>query len=208
MSAYIAHDLDAGRARTVRELVAEFRGLTGTAKQKAVLNEIGLSRTALRDLAEGDRINSALVARLLVAMKDESRPVKPADLGVIGKEHFAQRFKALGCEMESFDYKKLSDFTDDVPWVIETAFGWCPGIPARRPVTGVNWSPGILNPFRELGKFGSSLDSVLERQRAGKNEPIILVLHMACPRVEYTDRGKSPVVVGGQAEKIDKEEEE
>ena len=26
-------------------------------------------------------------------------------------------------------------------------------------------------------------------------EPVILVLHMACPRVEYTDRGKSSVVI-------------
>src|SRR5262249_1326146 len=126
----------------------------------------------------------------------------------IGKEHFAQRFEALGCMMESFDYKKLSDFTDDVPWVIETAFGWCPKGKSRRLVTGVNWSPGILNPFRGLGKFGSGLDTVLERRRAGKNEPIILVLHLACPRVEYTDRGKSAVVVGGQAAPGDEVEEE
>ncbi len=33
------------------------------------------------------------------------------------------------------------------------------------------------------------------KQRADRDEPVILVLHMACPRVEYTDRGKSAVVV-------------
>ena len=32
--------------RTVRELVAEFRGLSGTAKQKAVLGATGLARAA------------------------------------------------------------------------------------------------------------------------------------------------------------------
>ena len=54
-------------------------------------------------------------------------------------------------------------------------------------MTGVNWSPGILNPFRELGRFGQSLDSLLSEQRASFDEP--------GPRVEYTDRGKSAVVV-------------
>jgi len=83
-----------------------------------------------------------------------------------------------------------------VPWVVETAFGWIPDDDrVRRLVTGVNWSPGIINPFRELGSFGQSLDTILSRQRADRDEPVILVLHMACPRVEYTDRGKSAVVV-------------
>jgi hypothetical protein len=58
----------------------------------------------------------------------------------------------------------------------------------------VNWSPGIINPFRELGSFGQSLDTILSQQRADRDEPVILVLQMSCPRVEYTDRGKSAVV--------------
>ena len=109
---------------------------------------------------------------------------------------FKTRFEAIGCEMESFEYRKVVDTTDGVPWVVETAFGWIPDDDrARRLVTGVNWSPGIVNPFRELGSFGQSLDTILSQQRADQDEPIILVLHMACPRVEYTDRGKSAVVV-------------
>jgi hypothetical protein len=62
-------------------------------------------------------------------------------------------------------------------------------------VTGVNWSPGIINPFRQLGNYGESLDSILQEQRVGRNEPVIFVLHAACPRVEYLDRAKSAVVV-------------
>ena len=116
-------------------------------------------------------------------------------LGIIGKDHFKRRFEVAGCEMESFDYRKVTDTTDGVPWVIETAFGWCPEAESRRLVTGVNWSPGIINPFRELGSFGQSLDTILSQQRADRDEPVILVLHMACPRIEYTDRGKSSVVV-------------
>jgi hypothetical protein len=47
-----------------------------------------------------------------------------------------------------------------------------------------------------LGRLGTSLDTILSQARADADEPVILVLHMACPRVEYLDRGKSSVVMG------------
>jgi DNA topoisomerase VI subunit B len=195
VAAYITHDAARGRMRTVRELVAEFRGLSGTAKQKAVLDTTGLSRAPLTALVNGSDLDHGAIDQLLKAMKANSRPVKPRLLGSIGRSHFQARFAAAGCEMESFDYRRVMDTTDGVPWVVETAFGWCPGADTRRLITGVNWSPGIINPFRELGRFGQSLDTILSQQRADRDEPVILVLHMACPRVEYTDRGKSAVVV-------------
>ena len=192
----MADDEDGGRDRTVREFVAEFRGLSGTAKQKKVLEATGLGRASLSALRNGDGLDAGLVATLLIAMQEQSRPVKPAQLGVIGEAHLRQRFAAAGCQMESFDYKRVAGCTDGIPWVIETGFGWCPDASQRRLVTGVNWSPGIINPFRVLGRFGASLDTILSQQRADADEPVILVLHMACPRVEYLDRGKSAVVVG------------
>jgi DNA topoisomerase VI subunit B len=195
VAGYIAHDSDRGRMRTVRELVAEFRGVHGTAKQKAILSSTGLARAPLTALTNGKDLDHAAVASLLGLMKINSRPVKPRLLGSIGRAHFAARFAAAGCEMESFDYRRAMDTTDGVPWIVETAFGWCPSANTRRLVCGVNWSPGIINPFRELGRFGQSLDTILSQQRADRDEPVILVLHMACPRVEYTDRGKSAVVV-------------
>ena len=196
IAGYVAHDEDADRDRTVREFVAEFRGLSGTAKQKKVLEATGLGRASLSGLRNGTGLDAGLVANLLIAMQEQSRPVKPAQLGVIGETHLRKRFVAAGCEMQSFDYKRVVGCTDGIPWVIETAFGWCPDASHRRLVTGVNWSPGIINPFRVLGRFGASLDTILSQQRADANEPVILVLHMACPRVEYLDRGKSAVVVG------------
>jgi hypothetical protein len=117
-------------------------------------------------------------------------------LGVIGKDHYRSRFEALGCEMESFEYRRAFDTMDGIPCVYETAFAWRgeKSTEQRRLVTGVNWSPGINNPFRQLGHIGRSLDTVLTGQRSGSREPIILVLHAACARVQYTDRGKSAVV--------------
>jgi DNA topoisomerase VI subunit B len=193
IAAYIANE--ATRARTIREFVSEFRGLSGTAKQKAVLKATGLSREPLTALVSGNGFDVDLVGRLLAAMKGHSSPVNPALLGSIGRDHFASQFEANGCEMDSFDYRRVMGVTDGVPWIVEIAFGWCPSADERRLITGVNWSPGIVNPFRELGSFGASLDTILSQQRVDHEEPVILALHMSCALVEYTDRGKSAVVI-------------
>jgi hypothetical protein len=85
--------------------------------------------------------------------------------------------------------------------VVEVAFAWCPDQGARRLITGVNWSPGIDNPFRELGRHAASLDAELAERRAGPNEPVIFLIHMGSPRVEYRDRGKSSVIGDESANK-------
>ena len=53
------------------------------------------------------------------------------------------------------------------------------------------------DPFRRLGVLGQSLGSILTKQRAGPREPIIAILHLACPRIQYLDRGKSSVNLPG-----------
>jgi DNA topoisomerase VI subunit B len=195
IGAYIKHDADNGRERTVRELVAEFRGLSGTAKQKIVLDATGLARAPLSALIKGSGFVGSKVEELLAAMKANSAPVNPTILGTIGKKHFAQRLAAAGCEMDTFEYRRVMQTEDEIPWIIETAFAWCPQAKQRRLITGVNWSPGIVNPFRELGEYGTSLDTILTRARCDTNDPVILVVHVACPRIEYTDRGKSALVL-------------
>jgi DNA topoisomerase VI subunit B len=196
IGAYIKADEDAGRPRrTVREFVSEFRGLTGTAKQRAVLEATGLAMTPLAMLANADgTFNTGKVTTLLDAMKAHSRPVKSKLLGLIGEAHLRARFDAAGCAMASFKYTKMLA-KDGLPSVVEIAFAARKDQAlGRRLVTGVNWSPGVGNPFRQLGKQGESLDRYLADQRATSDEPVILFLHKACARVRYTDRGKSAVV--------------
>ncbi len=197
IAGYISNEATAGR--TVREFISEFRGLSGSAKQKAVLGEVGLSREPLTALVTGGELDNKRILQLLIAMQKYSSPVKPDALGQIGREHFQAQFEALDCEMESFCYRKVVGDDNGTPWVFEMAFAWSEHAQeadtGRRLVTGVNWSPGILNPFRELGRFGISLDTVLTNQRCDRDEPVILALHLSCPRVEYLDRGKSSLVV-------------
>jgi hypothetical protein len=132
-------------------------------------------------------------------MQGCTRPIKPKDLGPIGQDHLLARFEAAGVAPESFDYRRAEIDHDGVPYLVEFAFGYCPkGTDRRRIIAGVNWSGSVgSNPFRNLGSGGESLDSILAQQRAGRDEPIVTVLHLACPRVEYLDRGKSSIVVPG-----------
>ena len=199
IAGYISNEATAGR--TVREFISEFRGLSGSAKQKSVLGEVGLSREPLTALVNGGELDKARITQLLNAMKVFSNPVKPDALGQIGREHFEAQFKALDCEMESFSYRKVAGDDNGTPWVFEVAFAWSEHAQeadtGRSLIQGVNWSPGIMNPFRELGRFGISLDTVLTNQRCDRDEPVIVAMHLACPRVEYLDRGKSSLVVSG-----------
>jgi DNA topoisomerase VI subunit B len=203
VGAYITHDNESGGeegGRTVRAFIEDFDGFKGSAAQKKVLDATGLSRSKLADLTENGRMRSEAIAALFQAMKDHSKAVTHDRLGSIGKDHLASCLRGLGCEMESFKYKAVKQNTGDgLPWVLETAFGWCPRLKGRRLITGVNWSAGIINPFRTLGRIGTSLDYLLASQRIHANDPIALVVHAACPRVAYQDRGKSAVVIGTAA---------
>ena len=141
-------------------------------------------------------------------MKEYSRPVKSERLGVLGEDYLQKRLLAMGVLPESFRYrrkiakaekvKRLPDSASDekasfMPWVLESAFGYLgPDAPdSRRIYAGANWSAALANPFRSFGATGQGLETVLADLRATTSEPVVFVLHLAHPRVEYTDRGKS-----------------
>jgi hypothetical protein len=42
------------------------------------------------------------------------------------------------------------------------------------------------------------LDGVLSGLYAGRQEPIVVIVHLACPRISYTDRGKGSLVLTGE----------
>ena len=70
----------------------------------------------------------------------------------------------------------------------------------RRIFAGANWSAAIKNPFRSFGSTGEGLETLLAQQYAKQNEPVVYVIHLAHPRVQYTDRGKSALVIEGGAQ--------
>jgi len=193
--AHVAHDQDHGSETTVRDFVAGFRGLSASKKRTAILDNIDASRLSLAKFYDEGR-NHDGVAQLLAAMKDMSKPVNPKDLGVIGRAHLEHRFREADKESsETFKYVAKFDTADGLPWGVEVAFAWAPGASSRRLITGVNFSPAIINPFRHVGDR-QSLDDVLGEQWAGPDEPVMALVHLVCPRLSFTDRGKTTLVLG------------
>jgi DNA topoisomerase VI subunit B len=226
LAAHVARDRDLGQRRTVREFIAEFRGLSGTVVQRKILNEVGCSHQSLASFFGADQVNRAGVARLLAAMRKYSKPVAPKHLGVIGGEHLKRRFLAAGGNIDTFKYQCHSGMTsDDIPYVVEFAFGLhqaglAPdgGAPRlmragegrvalvgqdRVFITGVNWSAAINNPFRHFGSTGEGLENTLAKVRANGGQPVICALHLASARIQFADRGKSSIILTDDAEQPD-----
>src|SRR5450759_5523627 len=63
--------------------------------------------------------------------------------------------------------------------------------PCRRLLTGLNWSPTLVDPFRAFSGLGVGLSGLLGQLHVGPNDPVTVVVHLACPMLPFTDRGKS-----------------
>jgi hypothetical protein len=148
-------------------------------------------------------------------MKAGARPVKPKDLGIIGRDHLLKRFIAAGAQEDSFDYQMNAFEHAGLPYVVEVAFAYAPGLAdkaeteakglhgweaaeaemerdrVRRMITGLNFSASVgANPFREL-RDRQGLDGLLSAQYAGPDEPVIVFVHLCTPRLQFLDKGKS-----------------
>jgi DNA topoisomerase VI subunit B len=179
---------------TVREFVAEFRGLSSTAKGKAICEAVEASGRTLAEFY-GERREPERVAALLKAMQALSRPVKPRDLGVIGRDHLARFVATAGGDPDSFAYHLEEQTVGGVPYLAEVAFAHAPDAARRTLVTGLNFSPSVGgNPFHSLGPV-QSLHGLLSGQFAGPGEPVIVCVHLTAPRLDFLDRGKSSVAL-------------
>jgi hypothetical protein len=64
IAAHLSRDQDIKRSRTVREFIAEFRGLSGSQKQKVVLDETSAARLSLAEFASnGSDLDHQVTAR-------------------------------------------------------------------------------------------------------------------------------------------------
>ena len=183
IAAYISQERSGGRVKTVREFVSEFRGFSGSAKQKQVTGE--LKGSSLHDLVKDGDLDGTLVEKLLEAMKKTSNPPKPTALGIIGQKHLQEwMVRYAGVSEESFKYAKRLG-SDGLPHILEVAFGIHES-EGRRIVTGLNWSPTLVLPMEKL-------DHLLQEMRIDEHDPVTVIVHIARPRFEFVDRGKTRV---------------
>ncbi len=186
IAAYITQSQAVGRPKTVREFVAEFAGLTGTAKQKAVTEQLGLTGAYLHDLVLGSDVDSALALQLLAAMQSASRPIAPKALGIIGEANITQWLKRF---CTSVHYKKAEGMTQDgLPYILEVAFGVRVGASGLVEIIGLNWSPTLKSPINGFYRL-------LDDCRVDAHDPVLVVVHLACPRLDFTETGKGALAL-------------
>ena len=186
---------------TVGAFVREFAGLTSTRKAAAIVNPLSLARSTLADLLRSPDCDEVVVA-LLAAMREATRPTKANELGKLGRDHVIDIARWYGVDVDAkVEYLKQTFEADGQPFVTEVAFAYCgadedeDGAPLTRTlVTGLNFSPTITDPFRNLGDgFEESLDALLAAQRADADDPVFVFVHVTAPRFTFVDKGKTAV---------------
>jgi hypothetical protein len=181
IAGYISQERNGGRVRTVREFISEFRGLSSTAKQTEATG--ALKGVYLHDLVVDGDIDMGRIEEQLQAMKRLSKAPKPAILGVIGQDHLKKWMVRYADVAEnSVRYTKRLD-VDRLPHVVEMAFG-VRNEGGRRIVSGLNWAPTLVLPVEELSRL-------LGQMRIDIIDPVTVVMHIARPRFEFVDRGKT-----------------
>ena len=189
IAAYLSMDRDS--EKTVREFIAEFRGLSGTTKQKEATDDAGLSGKRLCDLIVNNDIPLAPIEKLLMSLKKHSRQVKATSLGSIGEEHLKTRMmNDYHIAPNSFKYKKIAkiDEVTNLPHVIEIGFAIYDKDHeqnSRQVISGLNWSPTF--------DFLSEAKTMLFENHIEPQDPVCVVCHIARPKFEYTDKGKEQV---------------
>jgi DNA topoisomerase VI subunit B len=180
----IAYAEKRGQTITVRDFVAQFRGLSSTVKRAEICAAVDASSLSLRDFLTRGR--SAVVG-LLAEMQAASAPVKPRDLGVIRRDNVETCMGQIDADLSTLQYRAAALDVDGMPYFIETAFAYRPNRKGPYMVTGLNFSPVIGGyPFRQLV-------NILTEQHVSADDPVALFVHVTCPRFTFTDKGKAAV---------------
>lgn len=167
--------------KSVRDFLGEFDGLSSTQRRATILEAVGVAHLAL-DQFLGNATDLKRTGALLAEMQRHTKPVEPKRLGAIGRDHLCQKLGAEGAMPESVQYKSVTLVDNGIPYLIEAAFGYCPGnykegYVNRRLVTGINWSVAIGDPFRTIGMHGESLGSILTDLECDAEQPVVFALH-------------------------------
>jgi hypothetical protein len=174
------------RDMPVRDFTSNFAGLARNRVRADVLTAARVKGTHLSDLVRGGDVDMAAVGRLLGAMQEHSKPVQPKRLGIIGEDHLKRYFESLGAINLKYHRKAFID-NDGLPVVLEIAFATKPdAAESSRRIFGLNWSPVFKIPSGEIGE-------AISRCQVESDDPVILLIHAARPRFEFTDHGKGAI---------------
>jgi hypothetical protein len=214
LSAFLHADRQTGAgARLISTVLAEFEGFSGSAARREVLKPLGLTRATLEALVIEGAVSLSLAEELLTAMQARARPVVPRRLGVLGEAHLREALTAwYDVDPETLVYRVQKGTTgqepdapepdelgqpekeqdaprQQLPYILEVACAQKADPEAGRGLLcGFNFTPALDVPFRELAWICGNAD-------VNEEDPIALVVHVTCPRLDATDRGKTAVAL-------------
>jgi hypothetical protein len=175
---------------SVADFVSKFRGLSDPTPKDNVIDMARLEKDMpLRDLCLDTADNQFNLERLLMAMKTQGELVTPQQLGILGKEHLDDWLANFaGVVSNSYDYFCLKGFdANNLPYVLEVAFARLSS-GSRTITTGTNFTCNVGNPIPEL-------EDMLDACGISELASVALLVHFACPRVDFVDRGKTRVIL-------------
>lgn len=193
---------------TLREFIRQFRGLSSDEKVAKIITEIqeGGDIRHLSDLA--DKVK--LIFGLYESMKRNCNEPSPSILGKIGKKQMRDRLEQIYGTIPdaNFKYKRVEgvhrEKSFSVPYVLETAIAILDKEDLSLTIhAGMNHSPCLYNPFEgyssgwedEKGnkKEASIMTGLLERYKIDSKQPVVMVVHLICPNIEYQSYGKGEI---------------
>lgn len=196
-----------GDTRPIGAFVAEFRGLSSSAKRREIAAAVpGVRRVA--DLAD----DPSAAAALLAAMQQASTEPKPGILGQVPADHYRLLLDRL-YGTERFWHAHGGIVADGVPWHIEAA-----AAVTRRPGVAVfacNYGVSFGDPLgsaelrtSDVSAFGarSFLSHCDAKPGPFNGERRAAVVHVTCAAPGFTDKGKThldvPEDVAAEAAKV------
>lgn len=190
ISAYIAKSRDGGRDYTIREFIAQFRGLSSTQRQKFITDKLPSNKRRLTDLVNGSNLDTDIAQLLLSLMQQETKPVPPEALGIIGEEHFKAYLESEVIKYHCYRHK------GNIPFVVEAAFGYDNTLSQPEYIIGINFSPTFFDPMSSdslsiKDKTGWGIKGFAQRFGIEYNDKTRLIVHITHPCLNFQDRGKS-----------------
>jgi len=181
----------------------DFVGLKSTQKTAEIVKQLALARVTLADLLRAPDCGGSIYG-LLEEMQAATKPVNANALGRLGGDHVTEIAHWCGVsDHAKVEYVKETFEAGGLPDVAEVAFAYFGTDEdedgeslSRVLITGLNFSPAITDPFRDLGSgFKGSLDTLLAAQRADADDPVFVFVHVASPRFAFVDKGKTAVAL-------------
>lgn len=206
IEAYIRSIKRGERDLTLRELIKQFRGLTSDEKVALILREIQAEKEGIQflsNLAGQD----AVIHQLYKAMKRHSYEPSSDVLGEIGRKQIYNRIEQVYGRILRFKYKKFKGVyrgeSFSTPYVLEVAIAIAENVQRLEVHTGINHSPCLGNPFegyhvtwidrKGREQEATLISGLLEKYKIDHQQPVVLIIHLICPSIEYESYGKGRI---------------